>query len=83
MPKYTYLCKECDHCFEIFHSINEEQGVCIECSGLVTRVPSTVNLVRNVEGKEKTGEITKRFIEEAKQELKQEKKNLKQSERET
>ena len=77
MPKYTYLCKECDHCFEIFHSISEDQNGCIKCSGLVARIPSAVNLVRNITGEEKTGEITKRFIEEAKQDLKQEKRKLK------
>ena len=82
MPKYTYLCKECDHCFEVFHSISEDQDGCIECSGLVARIPSTVNLVRNIDGTEKTGEITKRFIEEAKQDLKRERENIKQSERE-
>ncbi len=39
MPTYEYLCKECGHQFEAFHSIVEDPlSECPECGGRLQRL---------------------------------------------
>ncbi|NQT57960.1 MAG: zinc ribbon domain-containing protein [Bacteroidetes bacterium] len=41
MPTYDYICKECDHEFELFQGIHDDVvKSCPECSGLVRRIIS-------------------------------------------
>lgn len=41
MPTYDYICKECNHEFELFQGIHDDAvTVCPECTGIVRRIIS-------------------------------------------
>jgi putative FmdB family regulatory protein len=80
MPRYVYRCEKCENVFQIAHSIKEKLTDCEECKTKETlkRIPSMPLILTNKEGKqkEKVGTLVKKHIEDTKEELKQEKKNL-------
>ena len=81
MPKYTYKCKECDHAFETIHGMLVKLQNCDECTtdGSLYRVPSvTYSTKSKASVEKKTGELVKEFIHDAKQEVKEEKKKMKE-----
>tara|TARA_R100000152_G_C6657123_1_gene97055 strand:+ start:205 stop:468 length:264 start_codon:yes stop_codon:yes gene_type:complete len=85
MPKYYYKClnEECDQIFEFVHSMKEKLKVCLYCPSSVERIPlNKVNLIKNnkAQEKQKTGSLVKKSIEEFKQDLKDEKKRLREKE---
>tara|TARA_R100000008_G_scaffold69344_1_gene46693 strand:- start:96 stop:362 length:267 start_codon:yes stop_codon:yes gene_type:complete len=82
MPKYNYRCNRCDHTFEIIHSIKEKKSDCKECGHAdslerIPFIPLTVNKKSSNDKGEKPGKLTKQFIKEAAEELKEEKEKLK------
>ena len=80
MPRYTYLCDECEGVFNIAHSIKEKLEVCEECEGQLTRVPSQTFIntqQRSAARNHKVGDVVKNYIEETKKELTKEKNRLK------
>ena len=75
MPRYTYRCDECGGVFTAFHSMKERLGECAECgvTDTLERVPSSFSM----HIKEKpAGKIVKSFIVDAREEVKEEKKNM-------
>ena len=78
MPRYDYKCSECLSIFTVRHSIKELIDECKECGSkdVVEKIPASFLTIK----KKKAGKIVKNHIEEAKQELKQEKKNLQRQE---
>ena len=81
MPKYAYKCKECDHAFEAIHGMLLKLRNCDECAtdGSLFRVPSvTYSTKSKASPEKKTGEIVKEFIRDAKQEVKEEKRKMKE-----
>ena len=83
MPKYTYRCKECDHDFETVHGMFIKLRNCDECStdGSLFRVPSIGYSTKNdasTESENKTGEIVKEFISDAKKEVEEQKREMKE-----
>ena len=81
MPKYVYYCKECKELFEIKHSLQKICKICELCKveGQLERRPSTVFISKkqsNFGTKTRAGEVVKTTIEEAKQDLEQERKRL-------
>ena len=82
MPRYIYHCDNCDTTFQVTHSINELLTDCDNCNQkeTLTRVPSMVNVEMKIGQKPKAGKITRDFIEEAKKELKEQKKQTKKEE---
>ena len=81
MPKYAYKCKECDHAFEAIHGMFVKLQNCDECAtgGSLIRVPSMAYSTKSKASPEKkTGELVKEFIHDAKQEVKEEKKKMKE-----
>ena len=78
MPRYDYRCSECSSVFTVRHSIKETIDKCkeCECEGTVEKIPTSFLSIK----KEEAGKIVKRHIEEAKQEIQQEKKNLQNQE---
>ena len=80
MPRYVYRREKCENVFQIAHSIKEKLTDCEECKTKETlkRIPSMPLILTNKEGKqkEKVGTLVKKHIEDTKEELKQEKKNL-------
>ena len=81
MPKYAYKCKECDHAFEAIHGMFVKLQNCDECAtdGSLFRIPSMAYSNKSKASSEKkTGELVKEFIHDAKQEVKEEKKKMKE-----
>ena len=82
MPRYLYKCEKCEQYFEKNHSIVIKYKVCSEiseddCQGALTRIPSFSRYIKvKSDSKTPTGELTRNTIEEARQELKEQKENL-------
>jgi len=82
MPRYLYKCEKCEQYFEANHSITIKYKVCLEiseddCEGALIRIPSFSRYIKvKSNSKTPTGEITINAIEEARQELKEQKENL-------
>tara|TARA_R100000388_G_C7219190_1_gene147895 strand:+ start:733 stop:972 length:240 start_codon:yes stop_codon:yes gene_type:complete len=73
MPRYDYKCLKCDQTFTIRHSIKEVVEVC-ECEeqGCMQKIPSIPRLIKN----NNAGEVVKKHIEEAREEIKEFKKDM-------
>tara|TARA_R110002020_G_scaffold63360_2_gene169187 strand:- start:109 stop:366 length:258 start_codon:yes stop_codon:yes gene_type:complete len=81
VPKYAYKCKECDHSFEAIHGMFVKLQNCDECvtDGSLFRIPSMAYSTKSkVSTENKTGKLVKDFILDAKQEVKEEKKKMKE-----
>ena len=78
MPVYCYSCKDCDHSFEIRHSMNFEDQTCLKCdSERVFRVPSLQNKIKKTSNtSHRVGKVVDDFIKDTKKELSTERKNL-------
>lgn len=70
MPKYTYKCNLCNETFEVYHSITEKLTEC-ECGGMksLRRIPSVINSTTKKPTTSNPGQIVKEFIEDAKKEV--------------
>tara|TARA_R100001079_G_C4304769_1_gene92636 strand:- start:165 stop:386 length:222 start_codon:yes stop_codon:yes gene_type:complete len=70
--------------FEAVHSMKEKLDTCLHCSGSVERVPmnmvSVLKSSSDTQVKQKTGSVVKKSIEEFRQDLKDEKKRLREIE---
>ena len=74
MPKYCYQCRECEHQFQVRHSIRDRLYDCPKCEVPETlfRIPQLVNKkIRHDSCNEKVGDKVKEFIEANKEILKQ------------
>ena len=83
MPLYVYECGACKEVFEIRHSIKEDLEKCILCLELdsLKRIPAMPIVIKKETGQPtKTGELVKKFIEEAREDLKKEKEKNKRKE---
>jgi putative FmdB family regulatory protein len=78
VPIYIYECLTCEDQFKVSHGMTEEHEKCDSCeSGDIRRVPTLfTNLAKKRTIKSRTGDVTKEFIESAREELKQERKEL-------
>lgn len=79
MPKYFYICKSCNLKRSFYHSMAEKLKDCPDC-GLkecLERVPSSFFTKKEEEDSAEVGQIVKQSIEEFKEELKEQKDNLK------
>lgn len=80
MPRYIYKCLACEVVFQKVHSIKEKLKDCDECNSESTlqRIP-TIPLVltkKETNEKKEVGSLVKEYIEDAREDLKQEKKEL-------
>tara|TARA_R100000008_G_scaffold86602_1_gene80413 strand:- start:2580 stop:2840 length:261 start_codon:yes stop_codon:yes gene_type:complete len=83
MPKYYYECKNCDVAIEIIHPITDKKYDCEACevSGSLNRIPFPVTTIsKKPNQKQKPGELVDRFIKEASEEIKAEKRQYKEEE---
>tara|TARA_R110001583_G_scaffold15383_5_gene63383 strand:+ start:3244 stop:3501 length:258 start_codon:yes stop_codon:yes gene_type:complete len=81
MPIYEYYCKDCENTFTAFHSMSSDwEGGCGICeSKNITRViPELAHSIKKDKFKKKAGDVVKSHIEEAKRDLKQEKRKVKE-----
>ena len=82
MPRYIYQCKKCEEVFQVVHSISEKLQDCADCkeacslSGSLRRVPSMPLVITKIDRKKKPGSVVNKFIEETREELRQEKESL-------
>ena len=75
MPRYIYRCDICDEFFKISHSITEKLTTCEDCGeDTLVRLPSVP--LRVSVGETKAGQVVKDFIEEAKKEIVDYKKEM-------
>ena len=85
MPRYTYHCEACEIIFQVAHSIKERLTDCEECNSkdVLKRIPSVPLILNKKENnhKQKVGSFVKEYIENAKEDLKQEKEELLKQER--
>tara|TARA_Y100000310_G_scaffold279693_1_gene298951 strand:+ start:281 stop:544 length:264 start_codon:yes stop_codon:yes gene_type:complete len=82
MPRYRYVCSECQDEQIVFHLYDEKLDlVCpvIECEGGLARSLTTPAIINKKEVESSTGELTEEFIEESKEALKQQKLEAKES----
>ena len=82
MPLYCYECKDCKTRFEKWHSMSHEEQSCESCgSSSIFKIPSLSGpflkekFINNTPGR-----IVDQYIEDAKKEIKKEKKYLKKRE---
>ena len=74
MPRYHYQCELCEYEHHTRHGMGEVETVCPSCEGeSLVRVMPYINY-NNGEQKEATGAVVKRSIEEARQAIKEEKR---------
>ena len=78
MPRYIYRCDNCKSTFEISHGMFFEQERCIKCNsvGGLTKIPDFSLKIKKPEQKQKPGKIVDQFIEDAKKDLKNQKKDI-------
>ena len=75
MPKYNYKCKECQGEFETVHAMSERLTDCEQCNTMDTLVKIPNKIATHYKDKE-TGKVVDSYIEEAKQEVREEKRRL-------
>jgi len=86
MPKYSYHCENCKEYFDTQHSINEKLEDCILCESKKTleRVPVIPIFISQnpsqTSGESKPGAVVEEYIEKNREDLKKEKKRLKEIE---
>ena len=78
MPRYTYKCSICKSYFETSHSIFEKLTEC-QCGAdsSLKRVPSIPFRVSIKDGNQKAGQVVKEFIEDARKEIAESKRRMK------
>ena len=78
MPIYLYECGDCEETFKVRHGMSESCECCTLCgsSSLERKPTQFMNLSKQQISKQKTGDITKEFIENSKEDLKSQIKEL-------
>ena len=85
MPRYCYICTECKNEYTIKHAYKAEPGNCPGCgaSKLIRQLTSPATIKYSGSnypqraGHRKTGSVVNNTIEETKQEIKKQQKELK------
>ena len=80
MPRYIYKCQSCETEFEVSHSFGETVDVCSEkgCDSTeVERIPQFINLSKKKDVEAQVGSIVNNHIEEAREEVKTYKQEMK------
>lgn len=80
MPRYTYHCEICDNVFEYYHGMKEKISECEVCKQQsLLKLPHFSGTIKK-EVKQKPGSIVESYIEEAREEIRKEKDQLKKIE---
>lgn len=79
MPKYFYICTECKVKKSLYHSMTEVIDSCEECGAAdsLKKIPSFFSFEVPKEASVKTGQVVKESIEEFREDLKNQKDELK------
>ena len=72
MSRYVYNCSLCGCDFQVRHGMNETQEQCLVCLEYnhLTKIPQMTSLKRNEEQNTKAGSLTKEYIEQNRELLK-------------
>ena len=75
MPSYVYECGDCGEIVEVFHSMSTEMTDCEICKSKDTlrKIPEVPFYTKN----NNAGKVVKQHIEDAKQQIREEKKEMK------
>jgi putative FmdB family regulatory protein len=78
VPRYEYRCTECNETSVINHLSSEIETNCPKCeaNGSLVKALTRFHTKISPHKKQKTGDITEKFIQDSRQELKQQKKEL-------
>jgi len=81
MPRYSYICQQCENQIEAFHSSDERLSFCDKCeTDSLKKVLSIPTIIKNnnvnSSTNRKVGDIVKEKIEEFRQDLKEQKKEV-------
>jgi len=78
MPKYFYICADCESEISFYHSMSEKVTDCTLCGCVdsLTKKPSSFSLNKQKKEK-KVGDLVKESIEDFRQDLNQEKERIK------
>ena len=78
MPCYTYRCKACLQNYQAVHSIYTKLFDCELCGTMdsLERIPHVPFTISSNETTNKPGEIVKEHIEETREAIKEEKRNM-------
>lgn len=80
MPRYNYSCEACEHVYTITHRMGENpEATCEECCEPLVRVLTIPLNYKIKEPKKKTGDVVKSFIEDSKEDLKNQVKEMKEN----
>tara|TARA_R110000824_G_scaffold254086_1_gene443097 strand:+ start:424 stop:681 length:258 start_codon:yes stop_codon:yes gene_type:complete len=77
MPRYVYYCESCEQVFEQAHSIKIKLEDCRLCTAQdsLKRLPSTTRTIKiKQHNKQRPGQVIKKHIEEAKEDIDRDKK---------
>ena len=80
MPRYSYICTNCENQVEAFHSSDERLSICEKCNQeSLKKVLYQVNTIKPIstESRTKVGSVVNEKIQEMKEELKEYRKQLK------
>ena len=79
MPKYFYICTNCNDKFNFYHGMNEQKDDCSACgqSNVLKKIPSSFSHNIEKESNKKVGEVVQSTIKEIYDELEQQKNELK------
>ena len=81
MPQYLYKCVSCQEQNYILHSMSERSYDCPWCgaNNTLVKIPAKFNFVKNTgNSSKKVGSVVDNSIQEFKEDLKQEKKSMKE-----
>jgi len=79
MPVYLYKCKICEEIKEISHSVGAVMTDCDKCGSqnVLEKIFNIPTVIKSNSIVNKSGQNIKKFIEEAKQDLEEQKKEIK------
>ena len=78
MPRYSYRCSACEKTLTVFHLAEETQEKCDLCgaSNSLSKVLTRFTTKNTTSRKPRVGDVTEEFIQDARQELEQQKDAL-------
>ena len=76
MPRYVYLCSKCDGYFQVWHGMKDMQESCQLCfeSNCLTKVPQMPLIKKEQKQNNNVGDLTKDYIKQNQELLKEMKK---------
>lgn len=80
MPIFKYSCENCNEITKVIHMIGDDLEECPHCDskGTLVRLLNKPYVTKTKENSNTTGDITKKFIEENREILEQQKKEIRE-----